>query len=155
MIIAALLVAAVSSAISAAPVAMVRHVAAWIPVQGGTRALEAVRPFSPAVIRSTSGRGSVNAWQFQQTLPGAVIHDIAFPSESVGYAAAELGQVWKTIDGGDHWTRIMNLGFPYYWYGVAALDVDNLVISGFDDQNSLGILRWSHDGGQTWSDDVV
>ena len=82
-----------------------------------------------------------------------MVHDIAFPTASVGYAAAELGQVWKTSDGGDHWTRIMNLGFPYYWYGVHALDADNVVISGFDNSAGSGILRWSHDGGDTWSDD--
>ena len=64
-------------------------------------------------------------------------------NRSVGYAAAELGQVWKTTDGGEHWNRIMNLGFPYYWYGVYALDADNVVISGFDNQKALGIVRWS------------
>jgi photosystem II stability/assembly factor-like uncharacterized protein len=96
-----------------------------------------------------------NAWVLQATLPGAVIHDIAFPSALVGYAAAELGQVWKTTDGGDHWTRIVNLGFPYYWYGVYAFDDENLVISGFDNQAGSGILRWSADGGDTWSEDVV
>jgi len=153
---AALFALAASSVASAEPIETVRHIAARIPVQGAIRSLEAERPARhPAMTHSPSVRGSVNPWQFQQTLPGAVIHDIAFPTELVGYAAAELGQVWKTTDGGAHWNRILNLGFPYYWYGVHALDADNVAISGFDDQNSLGILRWSHDGGQTWSDDVV
>ena len=132
-----------------------RHVAARVPVQGAARELAAERP----VVRRTSpapiARGTQHAWQRQQTLPGAVVHDIAFPSASVGYAAAELGQVWKTTDGGAHWTRIVNLGFPYYWYGVAALDENNVVISGFDNQAGSGIVRWSHDGGATWSDDIV
>ena len=26
----------------------------------------------------------------------------------------------------------MNLGFPYYWYGVAALSVNDVVVSGHD-----------------------
>ena len=30
----------------------------------------------------------------------------------------------------------MNVGFPYYWYGVYALDADNVVISGFDNQQA-------------------
>jgi hypothetical protein len=84
-----------------------------------------------------------------------VIKDISFASPTVGYIAAELGRVWKTTDGGNTWTRIMNLGYPYYWYGVDALSKNDVVISGFDNSNTRGLLRWSHDGGQTWSSDVV
>jgi hypothetical protein len=94
-------------------------------------------------------------WRLQATLPGAVIKDISFASPTVGYIAAELGRVWKTTDGGNTWTRIMNLGYPYYWYGVDALSENDVVISGFDNSNWRGLLRWSHDGGQTWSSDVV
>ena len=94
-------------------------------------------------------------WRLQATLPGAVIKDISFASPTVGYIAAELGRVWKTTDGGNTWTRIMNLGYPYYWYGVDALSEKDVVISGFDNSNWRGLLRWSHDGGQTWSSDVV
>ncbi|HET7924675.1 MAG TPA: hypothetical protein VFL30_07235, partial [Rhodanobacteraceae bacterium] len=133
-----------------------RHVSARVPVQGESRELAAERPTRPtAPKRAQIARGTQHAWQLQQTLPGAVVHDIAFASASVGYAAAELGQVWKTTNGGAHWDRIVNLGFPYYWYGVDALDDDNVVISGFDNQAGSGIVRWSHDGGATWSDDIV
>ena len=58
-------------------------------------------------------------------------------------------------NGGNTWTRIMNLGYPYYWYGVDALSENDVVISGFDNSNWRGLLRWSHDGGQTWGSDVV
>jgi hypothetical protein len=105
-----------------------RHVAARIPVQGAGRELAAERPALRAPSSMPTARGTMHAWQLQQTLPGAVVHDIAFASASVGYAAAELGQVWKTTDGGVHWTRIMNLAFPYYWYGVDALAEENVVI---------------------------
>jgi hypothetical protein len=134
-----------------------RHVAARVPAEGHSRELAAERPTtSLAAARETPRtRGTMHAWQLQQTLPGAVVHDIAFPTASVGYAAAELGQIWKTTNGGAHWDRIMNLGFPYYWYGVDALDEENVVISGFDNQAGSGIVRWSHDGGTTWSDDIV
>jgi len=84
-----------------------------------------------------------------------VIKDLSFASPSVGYLAAELGQVWKTSDGGQTWTRVMNLGFPYYWYGVDALTETDVVVSGFNNSNFQGILRWSHDGGLTWSSDVI
>ena len=109
------------------------------------------------------GQPATNPWRLQATLPGAVIKDISFASPAVasfarptvGYIAAELGRVWKTTDGGNTWTRIMNLGYPYYWYGVDALSENDVVISGFDNSNWRGLLRWSHDGGQTWSSDVV
>ena len=96
-----------------------------------------------------------NPWKLQATLPGAVIHDISFASADIGYAAAELGQVWKTVNGGATWKEIMNLQFPYYWYGVKALTAKDVVVAGFNDNALEGILRWSHDGGKTWTDDVV
>jgi len=83
------------------------------------------------------------------------VHDISFSSPSTGYAAAELGQVWKTADGGVSWTPVMNLGFPYYWYGVSALSDTDVMVSGFDDSNFRGLIRWSHDGGATWTPDIV
>jgi photosystem II stability/assembly factor-like uncharacterized protein len=132
-----------------------RHVAARIPVRGVSRELAAERTENRVATHPPRTRGTMNPWRLQQTLPGAIVHDIAFPTALVGYAAAELGQLWKTTDGGEHWDRIMNLGFPYYWYGVSALDAEHVVISGFDNQNSSGILRWSDDGGDTWSDDIV
>ena len=96
-----------------------------------------------------------NPWRLQATLPNTVIKDISFASPTVGYIAGELGKVWKTTNGGSTWTQIMNLGYPYYWYGVDALSENDVVISGFDNSNWRGLLRWSHDGGQTWSSDVV
>jgi photosystem II stability/assembly factor-like uncharacterized protein len=143
--------------LNVADAATTHRVAARVPVQGVSRELAAERaaPVSASMKRVTRTNGTAHAWQLQQTLPGAVVHDLAFPTALVGYAAAELGQVWKTTDGGAHWDRIMNLGFPYYWYGVAALDEDHVVVSGFDNSASTGILRWSDDGGATWSDDIV
>jgi photosystem II stability/assembly factor-like uncharacterized protein len=134
----------------------VRHVSARTPILGPSRELSAERsadttPGQPAeAVASTTHK-----WKLLATLSGAVIHDISFPTVSVGYAAAELGQVWKTTDGGTNWTEIMNLGFPYYWYGVCALTEKDVVISGFNDNNFEGMIRWSHDGGKTWTSDIV
>jgi photosystem II stability/assembly factor-like uncharacterized protein len=138
--------------------AMVRHVAGRVPIIGAGREMAADRSPS-AETTGVRSAGPVdpkaNPWKLLATLPGAVVHDITFPSAKIGYAAAELGQVWKTVNGGTSWTRIMNLGFPYYWYGVTALTAKDVVISGFNDNNFEGILRWSHDGGKTWTGDVV
>jgi photosystem II stability/assembly factor-like uncharacterized protein len=132
-----------------------RHVAARVPVAGNGREMAAERTATSSTPRRDAVSPTANPWKLQATLPGAVIHDISFPTSNVGYAAAELGQVWKTTDGGATWTEILNLGFPYYWFGVKALSANTVAITGFNDQNFEGVLRWSHDGGTTWSSDVV
>lgn len=134
------------------------HVSGNVPVQPSGRELSAERPLVPPVAAAepTFDSPATHNWKLQATLTGAVIHDISFASLSVGYAAAELGQVWKTTNGGRNWTEILNLGGPYYFYGVQALTVNDVVISGFYDSSSFeGLIRWSHDGGQTWSNDIV
>ena len=156
-IILPIMLAGLSAATSsAADSQTVLHISSRLPVQGSSRVLGANRPqvaAHPSKMQSPSP--AANPWVLQSTLPGAVIHDISFPTSQVGFAAAELGQVWKTTDGGATWTEIVNLGFPYYWYGVHALNTNDVVISGFNDNNFEGIIRWSHDGGVTWTDDIV
>jgi photosystem II stability/assembly factor-like uncharacterized protein len=134
----------------------VRHVSSRVPVVGASREMAAERPANSSSPRSRDIADSkANPWQLLATLPGAVVHDISFATPQIGYAAAELGQVWKTTDGGTTWTEIMNLGFPYYWYGVQASGANDVVISGFNDSNFQGMIRFSYDGGQTWTSDIV
>jgi photosystem II stability/assembly factor-like uncharacterized protein len=146
---------------AAAASGLARYVAERNPVQGHGQAQQELSAWRPVTGQASGGRVPAastpytNPWQLQATLPGAVIKDISFPTPQVGYVAAELGQVWKTTDGGAHWSRIMNLGFPYYWYGVQALDASNVVISGFINNAMSGVIRWSQDGGTTWSPDIA
>jgi len=134
----------------------VRHVSSRVPVIGSGHEMAAMRPAASTALRTRDAVDpNANPWQLLATLPGAVVHDISFSTPQIGYAAAELGQVWKTTNGGANWTRIMNLGFPYYWYGVQASGVNDVVISGFNDSNFQGMIRISHDGGQTWTPDIV
>ncbi len=146
-----------ASAVALRPAgALVNQIAARVPVRGQSVAIAADRPLHAG--RTSVGMrvaANANQWKLQATLPGAVIHDISFPTLSVGYAAAELGQVWKTSNGGATWAEIVNVGFPYYWYGVTAHSAQDVVISGFNDNTFQGIIRWSHDGGQTWTPDIV
>jgi hypothetical protein len=141
--------------------AMVGYTSRRVPIQGEgpVHILAANRPVKvtvPAAVgrRAGSAQPQTNPWRLQATLSG-VVTDLAFPTASTGYASAELGRVWKTTDGGETWTVIMDLGFPYYWYGVDALSENDVVVSGFDNSNFRGLLRWSHDGGQTWDPEVV
>ena len=132
------------------------HVSARTPALGTAREFSAERSVaSTTILQPQSPNAQAHSWKLQATLPGAVIHDISFPTTAVGFAAAELGQVWKTTNGGATWTEVMNVGFPYYWYGIHAFSPTNVVVSGFNDSNFQGILRWSKDGGTTWSSDVV
>jgi photosystem II stability/assembly factor-like uncharacterized protein len=84
-----------------------------------------------------------------------VFTDLSFADDSVGYASAELGIVYRTTNSGQNWTRVMNLGFPYYWYGVCALTRDTVIVTGFDDTTGTGVYRWSFDRGATWGSIVV
>ena len=138
-------------------VPLVQHVSGNIPVQATTsmQVLSADRPFMPLPSQPPAENPTGHPWKLEVTLPGAVIHDLSFASPLVGYAAAELGQVYKTTDGGNTWNEILNLGSPYYFYGVSALTTNDVVISGFYDSSSFeGLIRWSHDGGNTWSSDI-
>src|SRR5258706_11294419 len=67
-------------------------------------------------------------WVLKFTASGKVFKDISFANTQVGYIVTELGSVYKSTNGGDNWVSVMNLGFPYYWYGVHALSVDTVVI---------------------------
>ena len=93
-------------------------------------------------------------WILQQGVP-RVLTGVSFADPLNGFASAELGAVYKTTNGGETWTTALNIGFPYYWYGVHAFTAQTVVIAGFHNQNGSGILRWSDDGGVSWSADVV
>jgi photosystem II stability/assembly factor-like uncharacterized protein len=135
---------------------LTHHVSATVPVQApSTRELSVERPPAPPAAKPLLTSPPAHNWQLQATLPGTIIHDMAFASPAVGYAVAEAGQVWKTTNGGKNWTEVLNLGYPYYFYGVSALTADDVVISGFYDSTTFySLIRWSQDGGQTWGSDI-
>lgn len=136
------------------------HISRTVPVATASHELSAIRPSAPPDItvlpRPNSTNVPANHWQLLASLPGTVIHDLVFISPTVGYAAAEVGQVWKTTNSGKTWTEVLNLGFPYYFYGVEAHGND-VVVAGFIDSSTqqAGVIRWSHDGGQTWGSDII
>jgi photosystem II stability/assembly factor-like uncharacterized protein len=145
--------------VSSAAQDSVTHVSRMVPVHTAARALFAERPVvvPELTARPRTSNVAANTWNLLATLPGTIIHDMAFTSATTGFAAAEGGQVWKTTNGGGTWTEILNLGFPYYFYGVWALNPKDVVVSGFYDSstNWEGLIRWTHDGGKTWSSDIV
>jgi photosystem II stability/assembly factor-like uncharacterized protein len=144
----------IGATVSAAATASVRYVSGRAHIIGRSVELSATRPAGLSPRATTRAARSVNTWNKLATLPGAVVHDVAFVSPTTGYAAAELGQVWKTADSGAHWTKVLNRGFPYYYYGVQVTG-QTVVVSGFNDTTGEGILTQSNDGGTTWQPDTI
>jgi photosystem II stability/assembly factor-like uncharacterized protein len=133
-----------------------RYVSGRAPILGHSREVAAVRPhgLSPTRAAMTKAGHPANTWNKLGTMSGAVVHDVVFVSPTAGYAAAELGQVWTTTNGGASWTKILNRGFPYYYYGIQVTG-QTIVASGFNDSTSEGILTQSNDGGATWQADTI
>jgi hypothetical protein len=95
-------------------------------------------------------------WVLKFSAPGKVFKDVSFADENTGYIVTELGSVYKSTDGGDNWSSVLNPWLPYYWYGVHARTPDTLIISGFNNTAPYyqGVIRWSYDGGASWQPDI-
>ncbi len=109
---------------------------------------EAIAPDEQSVAGLRSG------WVLEQTV-SKVLTGVSFADPLHGFISAELGGVYKTTNGGQNWTSVLNLGFPYYWYGVQAFSSQTVIIAGFNNQTGAGILRWTDNAGATWTQDIV
>jgi photosystem II stability/assembly factor-like uncharacterized protein len=133
-----------------------------ITLKNGSNIITSVPVMSPAdkimnnvSVSDVSVKNSLlEDWTPLQTVSG-VVKAVSFVNPDVGYMAAELGVVYKTTDGGLNWTTVLNLGFPYYWYGVHTFTPQKVLIAGFNNSTGDGIIRWSNDGGTTWTDDII
>jgi photosystem II stability/assembly factor-like uncharacterized protein len=136
-----------------------RHVSRIAPLTSPRVDVSAERPQAPqTTISQPSGHAiPANTWNLLATLPGIIIHDVAFPTATIGYAVGESGQVWKTTNGGANWVQqsLSNASSDYF-YGVDALSTKKVIITGFFDGSggAYGVFRWTEDGGTTWSEDM-
>ncbi len=114
-------------------------------------------PAAAETRKDLRGIRSLYTWVLKFSMTGKVFKDVSFSNPQTGYVVTELGAVYKTTDGGGTWQAKLNLGFPYYWYGVDALTADTVVIAGFNNQGNIstGVVRWSYDGGNSWGQDIV
>ncbi len=131
-----------------------------LTLTNGTRTISSVPVTSPSSrIMSDQSAGNIQnvqiaGWTLLQTVSG-VVKAISFVNPTVGYMAAELGVVYKTTNGGADWSTVLNLGFPYYWYGVHTFTPQKVLIAGFNNTTGDGIMRWTYDGGVNWTDDII
>ena len=131
-----------------------------LTVSNGNRTISSVPVMSPASrVMSDHSAGNIQnvelaGWNLLQTVSG-VVKAISFVNPNVGYMAAELGVVYKTTNGGADWSTVLNLGFPYYWYGIHTFTPQKVLIAGFNNTTGDGIMRWTYDGGVTWTDDII
>ena len=141
----------------------VHHVSGAMPIDrsnvGQSQELSAERPEAGFTIAQPLAVGVEtpgNTWQLLATIPGVIIHDIAFPTAKIGYAVGEQGQVWKTTNGGVSWVQqVLPSAGSDYFYGVDAVTSQKVIISGFYDSSSAyGVFRWTENGGRTWSSDM-
>ncbi len=111
---------------------------------------------APEDLGTTSGAHSRSlVWERMSCPAGVYVKAISMASAQVGFAAAELGIVLRSTDGGNTWQTILNQGFPYYYYGVQAFSASTVLITGFNNSTGEGILRWSDNGGVNWGPIVV
>jgi photosystem II stability/assembly factor-like uncharacterized protein len=150
-----------ASAFSQDAVTDAHHVSGNLPVSSPRVELSAERPAAAETkiaqpeLSAQTAQG--NNWQLLATLPGIIIHDVAFPTAKIGYAVGEQGQAWKTTDGGAQWTQLaLDNAASDYFYGVYAFSPEKVIISGFFDGSgsAYGVFRWSENGGETWSSDL-
>ena len=109
--------AAGSSPAGADGAELVRVVSASHPATGPTEEQSALRSVGEIVgARSTTTLvdAAAHPWQELTTLSG-VVKDVDFVNRKVGYAAAELGVIRKTIDRGKTWARVVNDGVRTRW----------------------------------------
>ncbi len=134
-----------------------------VTVKNGPSTMTSIPVMSPsdqmmtdisALNSTVRNKSLLTGWTQLQTV-GGVVKGVSFVNPSVGYMSAELGVVYKTTDGGLSWTTVLNLGFPYYWYGVHTFTTQKVLIAGFNNTTGDGIMRWTYDGGATWTNDII
>jgi photosystem II stability/assembly factor-like uncharacterized protein len=98
------------------------------------------------ILLKSTDRGSswtkVSGFPFEA--PADWIRSIQMVNESIGYACADIGRIYKTTDGGDHWFR-QTSGTQEALFSVDFVDEWNGMICGFN-----GTILHTTDGGQNW-----
>ena len=83
-------------------------------------------------------------------LPSGFYTNVSFPSDSIGYTTTNYGEIFKTEDGGNSWTK-QNSGTDLILNDMIFLDDSNGYVIGYKGTNSsIGIILKTTDGGKSW-----
>ncbi|HRY33679.1 MAG TPA: YCF48-related protein [Bacteroidales bacterium] len=89
------------------------------------------------------------SWQQPQSFPGASVNwwlrCFSFVNDSLGFVCGDIGQVYKTTDGGKNWTFLPNTLTQESLQCIKALDENRIYVSGY-----AGTVIRSLDGGLSW-----
>lgn len=101
---------------------------------------------SNVLLRTDDGGDSWTAVKdFPFTPPADWIRRIKFVNTQVGYACADIGRIYKTVDGGTKWTSL-NSGVQEPLMDLDFADALTGVVVGFN-----GTILKTTDGGQSWT----
>lgn len=101
---------------------------------------------SNALYKSTDMGASwdpVSNFPFQA--PADWIRSIKMVNEQIGFACADIGRIYKTVDGGDSWERL-DSGTEDPLFDIDFVDEQHGFICGFN-----GIILQTSNGGQDWT----
>lgn len=90
-----------------------------------------------------------DTWIEPQSFPGATtnwwLREMVFTDENTGYVCGDIGQIYKTTDGGKNWIYLANSGTDESLQSMTVLSEDRLYACGFG-----GVVIRSSDGGIHW-----
>lgn len=90
-----------------------------------------------------------NTWTEPETFPGATVNwwlrEMSFPNDSTGFVCGDMGQVYKTADGGKNWEYMENVPTTESLQSLVALDENVIYSCGY-----AGTVMRSDDGAKNW-----
>ncbi len=100
-----------------------------------------------AVVMTTDGAQSSEIVREPASTSDPSWSDVKFANESVGYACAYKGLIYKTTDSGNTWTEVGDTAnYTNSLYRIAVVDENTVYVSG-----ASGTLLKTTDGGATWN----
>ncbi len=94
------------------------------------------------------------SWILEMDNINAILQDLHFPSDTLGYTVGWAGNIWKTTDAGDNWNQLTIAGNPGTRNFNGCYFFDNqsgIVIGGNQSNDSIQTILKTTDGGTNWN----
>jgi photosystem II stability/assembly factor-like uncharacterized protein len=90
-----------------------------------------------------------DSWKQPESFPGATtnwwLREFVFVNNSIGFVCGDIGQIYKTTDGGKNWVYLDNTSTTESLQSIQALDENRIYACGFG-----GTIIRSSNGGLNW-----